>query len=152
MLGHSREALLLDSKEVSAAELESTVLSSSSRLSDALAVGVPHADGSLLVVLCLVLREGRELGEALVASLKRAVHLQLGEESVPAHLVRVAELPRTHNSKVMRNVVQQLFVHEGFERTELISEIANPSCLLELRAAVDEWRSEQARPVLDEAC
>ena len=71
---------------------------------------------------------------------------------MPAHLLQVAALPRTHNSKVMRNVMAQLFVNESGDVTEVVSEIANPSCLLELRAAVDEWRSEQAMPVLDERC
>ena len=33
-----------------------------------------------------------------------------------------------------------------------VSEIANPSCLLELKAAVDEWRVVQAMPTLDERC
>ena len=61
-------------------------------------------------------------------------------------------MPRTHNSKVMRNVVAQFFTNEGSDVSELISEISNPSCLLELRAVVDEWRSEQAMPTLDERC
>ena len=33
-----------------------------------------------------------------------------------------------------------------------VSEIANASCLLELKAAIDEWRFQQALPQLDERC
>mmetsp|Transcript_38971 Transcript_38971/g.89532 ORF Transcript_38971/g.89532 Transcript_38971/m.89532 type:complete len:602 (-) Transcript_38971:368-2173(-) len=153
VLGHSREALRLGSSKVSSAELETTMLHASADISDCVVVGVPDkTDGSLQAVACLVLQDKKELTESLVAALKKNVHIQLGEACVPAHLVRVAALPRTHNSKVMRNVVQQFFLTENGDVADLVSEIANPSCLLELRAAVDEWRSEQAMPVLDEAC
>lgn len=52
----------------------------------------------------------------------------------------------------MRNVIAQFFLSETGDVADLVSEISNPSCLLELRAAVDEWRSEQLMPTLDERC
>ena len=153
VLGHSREALRLGSVKVSSAELETTVLAASADIVDCVAVGVPDAsDGSLQAVACLVLKEGLELDEDLTAVLKKNVHMELGETCVPSHLLQVAALPRTHNSKVMRNVIQQFFLSETGDVADLVSEISNPSCLLELRAAVDEWRAEQAMPTLDERC
>ena len=51
----------------------------------------------------------------------------------------------------MRQVVQRLFLAESFNLND-VSEIANGSCLLELKAAVDEWRFQMAQPQLDERC
>jgi hypothetical protein len=61
---------------------------------------------------------------------------------VPADFVRIPAIPRTHSAKPMRNVVQRLFRSEGGFELSDVSEIANPSCLLELKAAIDEWRFE----------
>lgn len=36
-----------------------------------------------------------------------------GEACVPADFVRISAIPRTHNAKAMRNVVQRLFLSEG---------------------------------------
>ena len=51
----------------------------------------------------------------------------------------------------MRQVVQRLFLNESGTLND-VSEIANPGCLLELKASVDEWRFQQALPQLDERC
>jgi len=153
VLGHSREALRLGSVKVSAAELETTILVSTADVVDCVVVGVPDPDDGLLqAAACIVLKPGAELNDELVSAIKKQVHLELGEAAVPAHLVPVAALPRTHNAKLMRNVVQQFFLAKGSDVADLVSEIANPSCLLELRAAVDEWRAELEMPVLDERC
>lgn len=81
----------------------------------------------------------------------QAVHEALGANCVPADFVRIPAIPRTHNAKPMRNVVQRLFLADSTSLTD-VSEIANPTCLLELKGAVDEWRFEQAKPQLDERC
>jgi hypothetical protein len=91
------------------------------------------------------------LSEELTNMLKMAAHEVLGESCVPADFVRIPAIPRTHNAKPMRNVVQRLFLAESGSITD-VSEIANPGCLLELKAAIDEWKFTQAAPVLDERC
>ena len=63
--------------------------------------------------------------------------------------VRIPAIPRTHNSKPMRNVLQRLFNDDSGGLAD-VSEIANPTCLLELKAAIDEWRFEQASSMLDQ--
>ena len=88
--------------------------------------------------------------EELTNALKRACHETLGATVVPEDFVQIPAIPRTHNAKPMRNVVQRLFLDHSSLND--VSEIANPSCLLELKTAVDEWRFQQALPVLDERC
>ena len=160
VLGHSREELRLGPARVviAAAELEAIMLASSPDVIDALVVALPDlgGHGSLfgkkvsIPIVCLVLPEGVELTEEMANDLKKAAHEALGESCVPADFVRIPAIPRTHNAKPMRNVVQRLF--QAASSVNDVSEIANPACLLELKAAIDQWRFEQATPVLDERC
>ena len=153
VLGHSREELRLGETVVAAAELEATLLAASAQLIDCVVVALPDKTqrGASLPIGCLVVPEGEELDEQVHALLKKRVHETHGEACVPADFVQISAIPRTHNAKAMRNVVQRLFVSEGGPLKE-VSEIANPHCLLELKASIDQWRYMQALPVLDERC
>ena len=104
-------------------------------------------DGGPEPVALLIMREGGdELGEAVAAQLKQAVHLVHGEHCVPVDFVLVSDLPRTCNSRPMRQVVCELFAH-AFHGD--ISEISNPSCLMELSSTIANWRAMRALPILD---
>jgi len=161
VLGHSREELRLgaDGVVVAAAELEGTMLASSSELIDVVVVALPdpvkhiRADKVQITipVACLVLPEGTELTEEMTNEFKRATFEAHGENCVPIDFVRIPAIPRTHNSKPMRNVLQRLFLSDSGALSD-VSEIANPTCLLELKAAIDEWCFDQARPMLDQRC
>ena len=97
------------------------------------------------------LRGSAGLSEELTNTLKKAAHEALGAMVVPEDFVQIPAIPRTHNAKPMRNVVGRLFLAESSSLND-VSEIANASCLLELKAAIDEWRFQQALPQLDERC
>ena len=99
---------------------------------------------------CVVIPEGGELTEELTNDLKKAIHEALGAIYVPDDFVQIPAIPRTHNAKPMRNVVQRLFL--GDTSLTDVSEIANAGCLLELKGAINEWRFQQAMPTLDERC
>ena len=71
----------------------------------------------------------------------------LGALFVPDDFVQIPAIPRTHNSKPMRNVVQRLFL--GDSSLTDVSEIANSSCLLELKAAINEWRANNQEALAD---
>jgi len=161
VLGHSREELRVGPEGVviAAAELEATILAASSDVIDCIVIALPDPDGkkwsyhsasTSLPIACLVLPEDKEIDEVLTNLLKRASHEALGPNCVPYDFVHIPAIPRTHNAKPMRNVVQRLFLAE--KTLTDVSEIANPSCLLELKAAVDEWRFQQAAPTIDERC
>ena len=162
VLGHSREELLLgpDRVVVAAAELEATLLAASADVIDAVVVALPDRESTpkpgekatSLPIACLVLPEDVALTEELTNALKRSVHISLGASCVPEDFVQIPAIPRTHNAKPMRNVVQRLFLLRDGGAFNEVSEIANASCLLELKAAIDEWRFQQALPQLDERC
>jgi aspartate-semialdehyde dehydrogenase len=105
------------------------------------------ASAELVPVACLVLRDGGDVGEELAAVLKKMVHEAHGEKCVPTELVPISAIPRTYNSKPMRQVVAQLFA--GTFHGD-VSEIGNPGCLSELRLTIADWRAMRAMPVLDE--
>jgi len=99
-------------------------------------------------VACLVLRDGGgDVGEELAAALKKLVHEAYGASCVPIDFVPISAVPRTYNSKPMRQVVAQLFAG-NFHGD--VSEIGNPACLSELRSTIADWRAMRAMPVLDE--
>jgi len=105
------------------------------------------APAEMAPVACLVLQEGCALNEELVAALKKLVHEAHGEHCVPTDLIPIGAIPRTHNSKPMRQVVGQLFAGNfGGD----VAEISNPECLTELGATIADWRAMRASPVLDE--
>ena len=89
--------------------------------------------------------------QELTNLLKKAAHEALGPTGVPEDFVQIPAIPRTHNAKPMRQVVQRFFQNVS-NAHENVSEIANGQCLLELKAAIDEWRFIQAMPQLDERC
>ena len=162
VLGHSREEFRLgiDRVVVAAAELEATLLSASTDVIDAVVVALPDRESNVkpgekppsIPIACLVLPEGVSLTDELTNTLKRAVHVSMGASCVPEDFVQIPAIPRTHNAKPMRNVVQRLFLLRDGGAFNEVSEIANASCLLELKAAIDEWRFQQALPQLDERC
>ena len=159
VLGHSREELRLgpDGVVVAAAELEATMLASSSELIDVVVVSMadPHRHiredkiQITIPIACLVMPEGTTLTEEMANEFKMATFAAHGENCVPVDFVRIPAIPRTHNSKPMRNVLQRLFNDDSGGLAD-VSEIANPTCLLELKAAIDEWRFEQASSMLDQ--
>lgn len=169
VLGHSREEMSLgpDRVVVAAAELESVLLGASTDVIDAVVVALPaveNRDGVAcspradddkalsIPIACIVLPEGVELSDELTNLLKKSAHEALGASCVPEDFVSIPAIPRTHNAKPMRNVVQRLFLAKGGGSFTEVSEIANAHCLLELKAAIDEWRFQQALPILDERC
>lgn len=155
VLGHSREELRLGPEGVviGAAELEAIIVTASSDVIDAIVVALPDPlDAKTSVpIVCLVLPEGTSLTEEFTNQLKMATHEVLGENCVPADFVRIPAIPRTHNAKAMRNVVQRIFLAESNSISD-VSEIANPACIMELKSAIDEWKFEAALPTLDERC
>ena len=93
-----------------------------------------------VAIACVVLPDGVELVEEIVNTLKLAVHEALGASCVPADFVRIPAIPRTHNGKAMRQVVQRLFAGK-FPGD--VSEMSNPECLHDLKSSIAEWREGQ---------
>ena len=89
-------------------------------------------------VACLILQIGQQLTEDLVARLKHLVQLEHGDAWVPVDMLHVTAIPRTHNGKAMRQVVQRLF---SGKFPGDVSEMSNPECLIDLQSAIEGWRA-----------
>ena len=142
VVGRSPEVIKVNGKNIGAAEVEGAILKdrrtkSGSPVLDCLVVGVDSPEGGMVPVACLLLQLGQQLTEELVARLKHLVHLEHGDAWVPADMLHVTAIPRTHNGKAMRQVVQRLF---SGKFPGDVSEMSNPECLIDLQSAIEAWR------------
>jgi acetoacetyl-CoA synthetase len=87
-------------------------------------------DGDTRVVLFVVLEDGRELTDQLVATIKARVREQTSPRHVPARVVAVADIPRTRSGKLAELTVRDI-VH-GRDATNREA-LANPESLDEYR-------------------
>ena len=144
VVGRSPEVIKVNGVNIGAAEVEGAILKdrqikSRSPVLDCLVVGV-DVDGGMVPVALIILQLDHLLTEELVARLKQLVHTEHGDAWVPSDMLRVNAIPRTHNGKAMRQVVQRLFAGK-FPGD--VSEMSNPECLHDLKSSIAEWREGQ---------
>jgi acetoacetyl-CoA synthetase len=95
---------------------------------DALVVDVPrHGEGWM--PLFVVLREGEELGEALVREIKRRVREDASPRHVPNEVLAVAEVPRTLSGKVLEVPVKRILMGTPADQAASRDSLANPRSL-----------------------
>jgi acetoacetyl-CoA synthetase len=95
---------------------------------DALVVDVPR-DGAGWMPLFVVLREGAELDDALVARIRARVREDCSPRHVPDAVVAVAEIPRTLSGKVLELPVKKILMGTPPERAASRDSLANPAAL-----------------------
>ena len=144
VVGRSPEVIKVNGVNIGAAEVEGAILKdrqikSRSPVLDCLVVGV-DVDGGMVPVALIIMQLDHLLTEELVARLKQLVHTEHGDAWVPSDMLRVNAIPRTHNGKAMRQVVQRLFAGK-FPGD--VSEMSNPECLHDLKSSIAEWREGQ---------
>jgi acetoacetyl-CoA synthetase len=87
-------------------------------------------DGDTRIVLFVVLREGHELGEDLVARLKKQIRAETSPRHVPARIVAVKEIPRTRSGKITELAIRDVVHGRTVKNVEAI---ANPDALAHFR-------------------
>jgi acetoacetyl-CoA synthetase len=95
---------------------------------DALVVDVPR-DGGAWMPLFVVLREGAELDDALVAAIRRRIREDCSPRHVPDEVIAVAEVPRTLSGKVLEVPVKRILMGTPPERVASRDSLANPAAL-----------------------
>ena len=101
ILGRSDDTIKVAGKRLGPAEVESAAVPHPA-VSEAAAIGVPHAVKGEAVVVFAVLRPGIEPAEALRAEIQAAVVKALGPALKPERVLFVTQLPKTRNGKVLR--------------------------------------------------
>jgi acetoacetyl-CoA synthetase len=96
---------------------------------DALVVDVPKQGTEGWMPLFVVLREGAELDDELIAEIKRRIREQVSPRHVPDDIFRIAEVPRTLSGKVLEVPVKRILMGERPEKAASRDSLANPSSL-----------------------
>jgi acetoacetyl-CoA synthetase len=96
---------------------------------DALVVDVPRDGGDGWMPLFVVLREGVELDDDLVARIRTRVREDCSPRHVPNEIVAVREVPRTLSGKVLELPVKRILMGTPPERAASRDSLANPDAL-----------------------
>jgi acetoacetyl-CoA synthetase len=96
---------------------------------DALVVDVPRAGEENWMPLFVVLRDGEELDDALVAEIRRRVREDCSPRHVPSEVLAIAEVPRTLSGKVLEVPVKRILMGDPPEQAASRDSLANPAAL-----------------------
>ncbi|HEU4974113.1 MAG TPA: acetoacetate--CoA ligase [Baekduia sp.] len=97
---------------------------------DALVVDVPREGYEAgWMPLFVVLREGAQLDDELVARIKRRIREDCSPRHVPNEIRQIAEVPRTLSGKVLEVPVKRILMGEPVERAASRDSLANPDAL-----------------------
>ena len=98
---------------------------------DALVVDVPGREGFSegWMPLFVVLREGEELTDDLVARIKARIRTDCSPRHVPSEIRQIAEVPRTLSGKVLEVPVKRILMGQPAEQAASRDSLANPAAL-----------------------
>ena len=96
---------------------------------DALVVDVPREGEENWMPLFVVLRDGAELDDDLVAAIRKRVREDCSPRHVPSEIRAIAEVPRTLSGKVLEVPVKRILMGEAPERAASRDSLANPAAL-----------------------
>ncbi|CAB4869830.1 unannotated protein [freshwater metagenome] len=104
---------------------------------DALVVDVPQDEGDSWMPLFLVLAEGAELDEELIAELRARIREECSPRHVPSDVFVVPKVPRTISGKVVEVPVKRILMGEAADAVVSRESLADPSAL--------DWFEQLAR-------
>jgi acetoacetyl-CoA synthetase len=96
---------------------------------DALVVDIPREGTEGWMPLFIVLREGVELSDELVAQIKARIRSDCSPRHVPNEIRQIAEIPRTLSGKVLEIPVKRILMGQPADQAASRDSLANPSSL-----------------------
>jgi acetoacetyl-CoA synthetase len=96
---------------------------------DALVVDVPRDGGDSWMPLFVVLRDGAELDEDLVASIKKRIREDCSPRHTPNEVRAIEEVPRTLSGKVLEVPVKRILMGESPDKAAARDSLQNPKAL-----------------------
>jgi acetoacetyl-CoA synthetase len=96
---------------------------------DALVVDIPRAGTEGWMPLFVVLREGEELTDELVARVKKRIRTECSPRHVPNEVRQIAEIPRTLSGKVLEVPVKRILMGTPADQAASRDSLANPASL-----------------------
>jgi acetoacetyl-CoA synthetase len=110
------------------AEIYSAVLAVD-EIADALVVDVPREGSENWMPLFVVLREGAELDDDLVAEIRKRIREDCSPRHVPNDVYAVDEVPRTLSGKLLEVPVKRILSGTDPEKAASRDSLANPEAL-----------------------
>ena len=83
-------------------------------------------DNDVRIILFVVLQNGAILDENLIKKLKREIRIQASPRHVPSKIIKVSDIPRTKNGKIVELAVKNIIEGNNIKNIEAIS---NPQIL-----------------------
>jgi acetoacetyl-CoA synthetase len=96
---------------------------------DALVVDLPRDGTDGWMPLFVVLREGAELTDELVAEIRRRIREDCSPRHVPNEVRQIAAVPRTLSGKVLEVPVKRILMGTPVEEAASRESLANPEAL-----------------------
>src|SRR3954451_3347650 len=96
---------------------------------DALVVDVPVEGGDAWMPLFVVMREGAELNDEVVAEIRKRVREDCSPRHVPSEVIAVREVPRTLSGKVLELPLKRILMGTPPEKAAARDSLANPEAL-----------------------
>jgi acetoacetyl-CoA synthetase len=109
-------------------EIYSAVLSLD-EVVDALVVDVPREGTDGWMPLFVVLRDGAELSDELVAEIKKRIREDCSPRHVPNEIRAIAEVPRTLSGKALEVPVKRILMGESVDKAASRDSLQNPKSL-----------------------
>jgi acetoacetyl-CoA synthetase len=96
---------------------------------DALVVDLPKPGTDGWMTLFVVLRDGAELNDELIAQIRRRVREDCSPRHVPDEIRQIAEVPRTLSGKLLEVPVKRILMGTPVEQAASRESLANPAAL-----------------------
>jgi acetoacetyl-CoA synthetase len=96
---------------------------------DALVVDLPREGTEGWMPLFVVLRDGAELDDELVAEIRRRVREDCSPRHVPNEIRQIAEVPRTLSGKILEVPVKRILTGTPADQAASRESLANPAAL-----------------------
>jgi len=127
--GRADDTIKVAGRRIGPAEIESALMDTG-HVTEAAAIGVPHAVKGEGIVAFVVLKAGVEPTEQLRDALKDAVAAHLGKVDRPEDVRFVRELPKTRSAKIVRRVIKKRYL--GDTNLGDLSSVENPDAIEEI--------------------
>jgi acetoacetyl-CoA synthetase len=105
---------------------------------DALVVDIPVEGADAWMPLFVVLRDGAELTDEIVAEIRKRVREDCSPRHVPSEVIAVREVPRTLSGKVLELPVKRILMGTPPEQAAARDSLANPAALDAFVALAEE--------------
>jgi acetoacetyl-CoA synthetase len=98
-------------------------------ITDALVVDVPREGDENWMPLFVVLRDGAELDDDLIAALRKRIREDCSPRHVPSEVHAIKEVPRTLSGKVLEVPVKRILMGQDPDKAASRDSLANPEAL-----------------------